>query len=43
MRTDRTVTWSDQVANKDEQWPSIHEANCGQTDTCENITFPRGR
>ena len=31
MRTDHTVT-SDWVANKDEQWPSRHEANCGQND-----------
>ena len=31
VRTDRTVT-SDQVANKDEQWPSRHEADCGQND-----------
>ena len=30
MRTDRAVTRSDQVANKDEQWPSIHEADCEQ-------------
>ena len=22
------------------KWTSIHEADCGQTDTCENITFP---
>ena len=28
MRTDRTVT-SDRVANKDEQRPSKHEADCG--------------
>ena len=27
-------------SNKDEQWTSSHEADCGQTDTCENITFP---
>ena len=25
---------------KAEQWTSSHEANCGQTDICENITFP---
>ena len=31
MRTDRIVT-SDRVANKDEQWPSRHEADCGQND-----------
>ena len=30
MRTDRAVTRSDRVANKDKQWPSIHEANCEQ-------------
>ena len=30
MRTDRAVTRSDGVANKDEQWPSIHEADCEQ-------------
>ena len=29
MRTDRTITRS-----------SSHETNCGQTNTCENITFP---
>ena len=28
MRTNRTVT-SDRVANKDEQRPSKHEADCG--------------
>ena len=31
MRIDRTAT-SDRVANKDEQWPSRHEADCGQND-----------
>ena len=30
-------------SNKAEQWASVHEADCGQTDSCENITFPRGR
>ena len=30
MRTDRTVTRSDRVENKNEQWPSIHEADCQQ-------------
>ena len=30
MRSDRDVTRSDRIANKDEQWPSIHEANCEQ-------------
>ena len=30
MRTDRAVARSDRVANKDEQWPSIHEADCEQ-------------
>ena len=25
---------------KVEQWTSSHEANCGQTETRENITFP---
>ena len=25
---------------KDEQWTRTREAGCGQTDTCENITFP---
>ena len=30
MRTDRVVTRNDQVANKDEQWPGIQEADCGQ-------------
>ena len=25
--------------NKNEQWPSSHEADCGQTDAYENITF----
>ena len=30
-RTGRTVT-SDWVANNDEQWPSRHEAECGQND-----------
>ena len=30
MYTDRAVIRSDQVANKDEQWPSIHEADCEQ-------------
>ena len=29
MRTNRTIT-SDRVANKDEQWLSRHEADCGQ-------------
>ena len=29
--------------NKDEQWASSHEADCGQnTDACENIIFPYG-
>ena len=31
MRTDHAVT-SDRVANKDEKWPSRHEADCGQND-----------
>ena len=30
MRIDRTVTRSDRVENKNEQWPSIHEADCQQ-------------
>ena len=34
MRTDRTVTRSDKVANKDEQWPSIHEADFKQNRRC---------
>ena len=25
---------------KAEQWTSSHKADCGQTDSCENITFP---
>ena len=29
--------------NKAKQWTSIHEADCGQTDTCENITFTCSR
>ena len=35
----RTVTRSDRVANKDEQWLSIHEAAYEQrsTDACENM------
>ena len=34
MRTDREVTQmsSNQVANKDEQWLSSHEADCEQND-----------
>ena len=31
MRTDHTVT-SDLVAKKDKQWPSRHEADCGEID-----------
>ena len=31
MRTGCAVTRSDQVANKDEQWPSIHEASIVNT------------
>ena len=36
MRTDREVTKmnSDRVANKDEQWPSNHDAYCEQNDRC---------
>ena len=30
MHTDRAVPRSDRVANKDEQWLSIHEADCEQ-------------
>ena len=30
MRTDRAVTRSDREANKDEQWPRSHEADCEQ-------------
>ena len=29
--------------DKVEQWTSSHEADCGQIDTCENITFPYGQ
>ena len=44
MRTDHAVTRSDRVANKDEQWLSIHKADVNRiTDACENITFPCGR
>ena len=34
---------NDSLRNMTEQWANIHEADCGQTDTCENITFPWGR
>ena len=37
----KDVYW--QHDNKDDQWPSSHVANYGQTDTCGNITFPCGR
>ena len=30
MRTDLTVTRSDRVGYKDEQWLSIHETDCEQ-------------
>ena len=30
LRTDRTITRSDRVASKDEQWPSSHEEDCEQ-------------
>ena len=30
MRTDHAVTRSSRVANKDEQWLSIYEADCEQ-------------
>ena len=45
MRTDHAVTRmsSDRVANKDEQWPSSHEADCKQNywqPPVKNITFP---
>ena len=43
MSTDRAVTRSDLVA-KDEQWPSIHEADCDQNHRhVWKITFPWGQ
>ena len=33
---------TDHEVNKAEQWTISHEADCGHTDTCENITFPLG-
>ena len=29
--------------SKDGQWQSSHEADCVQTNVCENITFPSDR